>query len=175
MTGTPLDVEGAVGTLSAYLAGTPLLSPTRHPPPSFVTVTALTEALHWANSQGLYEYSWDDIREREYSRLYGIGIRKRSDFAKAKTALLEIVWPLLGREFESRLSHFGREVLDHMGTDLAYYAVQLISAGPDPQLFYGRLVEIYARGLWPCGWRGNYPRGRFVVYYCGVDPDAAET
>jgi hypothetical protein len=30
--------------------------------------------------------------------------------------------------------------------------------------FYLEIGEIYLQGHFPCGWRGNYPKGKMVIY-----------
>ncbi|PFI73957.1 hypothetical protein COK13_29330 [Bacillus cereus] len=30
--------------------------------------------------------------------------------------------------------------------------------------FYERIFEVYKLGVWPCGWEGEYPEGRIIVY-----------
>lgn len=30
--------------------------------------------------------------------------------------------------------------------------------------FYERIFEVYKLGGWPCGWEGEYPEGRVIVY-----------
>lgn len=31
--------------------------------------------------------------------------------------------------------------------------------------FYEELFEAYKSGGWPCGWNGDYPRGKMVIYF----------
>ena len=35
--------------------------------------------------------------------------------------------------------------------------------GKPPQ-FYSRVLDLFERGHFPCGWQGNYPAGRLIVY-----------
>jgi len=30
--------------------------------------------------------------------------------------------------------------------------------------FFGKLLKIYENGNFPCGWEGNYPKGKLIVY-----------
>lgn len=30
--------------------------------------------------------------------------------------------------------------------------------------FYEKVFEIYKEGGWPCGWKGTYPKGEFIVF-----------
>ncbi|MFN9640675.1 MAG: hypothetical protein ACK56W_11725 [Pirellula sp.] len=34
----------------------------------------------------------------------------------------------------------------------------------DPPIFFGKLLEIYELGHFPCGWEGIRPEGRLIVY-----------
>ena len=33
--------------------------------------------------------------------------------------------------------------------------------------FYEKVFELYKEGGWPCGWKGTYPKGEFIVFVVG--------
>jgi hypothetical protein len=59
-------------------------------------------------------------------------------------------------ELEERIS-----IADAVAYDIAAAAVELATDSPD---FFTNLIEWYRLGHWPCGWEGEYPKGRLIVY-----------
>jgi len=56
----------------------------------------------------------------------------------------------------------GNPVARSAAWDAGGAAYQLATGKRDG--FYLRLLDWYRRGHWPSGWRGDYPRGKLVVY-----------
>ena len=53
-----------------------------------------------------------------------------------------------------------QEILDTVLRDLAWALIENEIKKPG---FFTNLLKIYRLGYWPCGWIGNYPKGRYVV------------
>jgi len=55
----------------------------------------------------------------------------------------------------------GISVADAVAYDVAAAAVELATGSPD---FFTNLIGWYRLGHWPCGWEGEYPKGKLIVY-----------
>ncbi len=56
----------------------------------------------------------------------------------------------------------GISIADAVAYDIAAAAaVELATDSPD---FFTNLIEWYRLGHWPCGWEGEYPKGKLIVY-----------
>ncbi len=55
----------------------------------------------------------------------------------------------------------GISVADAVAYDVAAAAVELATGKPD---FFSNLIKWYRLGHWPCGWEGEYPKGKLIVY-----------
>ncbi|MFC2154863.1 hypothetical protein ACFLRB_00015 [Acidobacteriota bacterium] len=53
-----------------------------------------------------------------------------------------------------------QEILDTVLRDLAWVLIENEFRLPG---FFTELLKIYRLGYWPCGWIGNYPKGRYAV------------
>ena len=53
-----------------------------------------------------------------------------------------------------------REILDCVKRDISWAAIE-IQIGQ--RGFFHDLLRIYEQGRWPCSYRGEYPRGKFIV------------
>lgn len=54
--------------------------------------------------------------------------------------------------------------VDCVRWDIVGAAAEMAFADCHPPYFYRRLLLIYKKGHFPCGWDGEWPRGRLVVW-----------
>jgi hypothetical protein len=117
--------------------------------------------LAWERTYGTEGCSWTDIREREMSVVKGSSY-STENFSPIRAALSD-----LGRSLNTlirpRLGPEHRELLDDIAADLNNCAFSRAVLG-DQNAFFENLFSIYKAGGWPCGWYGEYPQGRAMVY-----------
>jgi hypothetical protein len=53
---------------------------------------------------------------------------------------------------------------EDIAADLQHCAMNRALHGLVPDSFWERVWEIYRQGAWPCGWEGEYPQGRIVIF-----------
>ncbi len=92
-----------------------------------------------------------------------------TDLRKRVTpALAEIVgeriWPKLPTNIRRADADTIRQVKALFLSDLLYIVLDSSYGPPAPAGIYSRLLDAYASGHYPCGWIGEYPEGRLVVY-----------
>jgi hypothetical protein len=135
-------------------------------------VSSLEDALQYAKSQDLPEdvSIWADLRSFQFS-----------DYQDVTSALPPSEYSALHKELdvlEDRIvqaawdSLVTREDLDEsdllaedIGPDLAHVAAARFLGGKELSPFLEELFSLYRAGGWPCGYKGEYPRGKFIVYW----------
>jgi len=106
------------------------------------------------------EYTWESIKELEMSEVYGIAYQN-PDYKNFMEALDSI-----GELIEKNL-HILKEyeiVWEEVYSDLRCCARTRAIQGKTNK-FFEKIFEVYKAGGWPCGWDGNYPDGKLIVYF----------
>lgn len=75
------------------------------------------------------------------------------------------IWPLMPKHFRRGGSNFRFQVETGFRMDFMHLAIEraLGEYGLPPGLF-SMLLAPYEAGRYPCGWEGEYPEGRLIVY-----------
>lgn len=94
--------------------------------------------------------NWTDLREREAGQV---------DAGPE----VEPLWETFLAAIPPRLQEPYDAVVDDIVADLFNVAASRAAFGPGDRLF-DRVWDAYRRGGWPCGWEGDYPQGRLIVY-----------
>jgi hypothetical protein len=69
----------------------------------------------------------------------------------------------VGRLVQRRLPKEYREVTGEVCNDMYNCFIKRAIRGRKPDLFED-IFDAYRAGYWPCGWEGEYPSGRLVVF-----------
>lgn len=105
-------------------------------------------------------FSWTDLRQRERARLRA-GLYEDAALKAAGeelTGAMEKLTPWVKRHLKGQ-----PDLLDDVLADLQGCALsRLVSSQPDP--FHEALFRAYSAGGWPCGWEGEPPAGRPIVF-----------
>jgi len=116
----------------------------------------------WEETYGEEEYLWTDIRElqmREVRRLsYSI-----SDFDHVREKLSALLGKLTLYVARGVTGDYS-DVVDDIIADLYNCAFSRAVSGTRNS-FFEKIYEVYKKGGWPCGWKGEYPAGLMVVYF----------
>lgn len=105
---------------------------------------------------------WSDLREIVMSKVRG----QRNKLSGFNAVGQEL--PKLGDElsaiFKKRLVRGPYDaIMDEVASDFYRCAYKRAVLG-DQSHFFETLYECYRAGGWPCGWKGEYPEGKLVVY-----------
>ena len=114
----------------------------------------------WNELYGDGEYTWTDLRERQMSKVHGLGY-KLDGYRESEKDLAEYLGVVLN-SFD-RVDEKYEELADDVTADLCNCLESRAVQGNAPG-FFEKLFDVYKQGLWPCGWDGNYPEGRFIAY-----------
>ena len=120
------------------------------------------QVLAWEETFGNDEFLWSDIRQKEMSNVKAIcyTIDGFNSYRDNLTPLLQRFTLYVRR----KLSASHTELLDDIVSDLYNCAFNRCVQGTDRTSFFEKLLAIYRSGGWPCGWDGDYPKGRLAVY-----------
>lgn len=119
------------------------------------------KALAWNIPFRDIKWTWTDIRENEMAEVRGV--RYQIDgFDEYRDSLRDLL-QVFTRYVKRRLQHKYSAVLDDVVADLYNCAFTRAVYGVRED-FFERLFVVYRAGGWPCGWDGEYPDGRLVVY-----------
>lgn len=115
----------------------------------------------WTQNLPNCPLAWADIREQEMSEVMGVRY-SLSDFDEADAALGELV-DQFGDVLSKRIKGDYEELLDEIMGDMYNAAYCRAVKGVSDNLLE-QLFMIYKNGGWPCGWEGDYPDGKLIVY-----------
>ena len=126
----------------------------------FVYITNLEEAEYYYHEKFcIDDYAiWGDILDRKRGEILGVFFKckKKND---SLTDLLNAV------SLNPNSLHIKYEELDDAITsDLYSIAMSRAINGKNHKLFE-LMFKAYKNGGWPCGWEGNWPDGKLVVYH----------
>jgi hypothetical protein len=148
------------------IANGDILSP--HAPiadPLALVIADLDEAKRYAWSRPIAGddiSTWNDLREDEVAPFHALPY-ERPDLKPAYDSTDTLLEPL-SKLLREKLPANYAELRDDVAADLQHCAMNRALHGLLPDSFWERMWQIYRRGGWPCGWEGEYPQGRLVVF-----------
>src|SRR3569833_3112775 len=107
-------------------------------------------------------WGWVDIRETEHGKLSLSMLDPSSEVFQLRVQLAGIetcIW----NNLRHRLPDQYEDAIDDIDADLCAIAESRALIGKTNE-FYEALFRAYISGGWPCGWKGQYPEGKMVVY-----------
>ena len=143
-------------------------------PISFNDDTVITEhnfeaALHRSQTQGQDDdeemdedwLCWGGIRSRELSQFYLTAPEASMD--KKLNASIGDLGVGIRQNLKVNLPESYMLALNDIHGDLSSCARSRAYVGA-ANPFFEKLFNFYKAGVWPCGWEGNYPDGKLVVF-----------
>jgi len=121
----------------------------------------LAKKFAWSQTPASSSFSWVELREREMGKV----LKARytlPDFNAIDAALGGLI-DSLGTILSKRLRGDYRELIDDVLGDLHNCAYQRAVFGYKDSLFEA-VFSIYKLGGWPCGWQGEFPEGKLIVF-----------
>jgi hypothetical protein len=151
--------------LAAIERGEILSAPAPVSEPAALVVRDLDEAKRYAWSRpiaGDESSTWNDLREDEVAPFHAMPY----DHPEAKPAYdaTDGLLPHLVTLLRAKLPASYSDLLDDVAADLQHCAMNRALQGLVPDSFWERVWRLYAVGVWPCGWEGEYPAGRVVIF-----------
>ena len=117
-------------------------------------------------NKGFINESWTDFREDRVADLKG-EIYKYNNFREISKAIFNSkicditnIYPKFNDKYLEQLDDVSNEI----EADLYYCLMSRLIMGKD-NYFFEQILKAYLSGGWPCGWEGNYPEGKLIVYY----------
>ena len=117
------------------------------------------QELAWSQDLDEVENVWEDIKSSEGGEI--IGQLYERDLNSMERPIREII-----QSTENYPGDFVAQYIDvfeEIIGDLHMCALNRLVNGKVDN-FYERIFDIYKLGGWPCGWEGEYPEGRMIVY-----------
>lgn len=129
----------------------------------FLVVDKFEDALNlaWEKTYGPNELTWPDIKSEKMSEVWDAAYQL-PDFNKFDGVLSQ-EFDSMSRVIDELLFGSISEALDEIVADFqgCLYSRFVFARGNE---FYESLFEAYSSRVWPCGWHGDYPAGKVVVY-----------
>lgn len=149
--------SSAVEEVVSFVENGPILRPSAPITGDVHVVHDFDEALEYAyerfHTDADDALNWTDLREREVGKI------EQAGGAQAVVAMWERFLALI----PPRLPESYEEIQDDIVADLFHVAASRAVFGDGDRLF-DRMWDAYKQGGWPCGWEGEYPEGRLVVF-----------
>ena len=105
--------------------------------------------MQWDDSYSV----WIDIRESVAGNAKALSNRLEIRSAWEEEVLPDIL---------KKIPNFLMDASNDIEADLYFCSTNIYF--DRKSIFHDTLWSMYKRGFWPCGWEGNYPDGRMVVY-----------
>lgn len=105
--------------------------------------------------------NWTDLREWQVGHVLG-ATYANTNLVPVRDSVRGLTDRLF-RATNANLPAVYLEVVDDVAADLENCALGIAVYGPG-ESFFDLLWSVYRQGGWPCGWEGNYPEGRLVVF-----------
>ena len=126
---------------------------------SWREANSLCRSVAWENAQLAAQNDLTENFQRKHSASYQswnvIGLELRP-----------IIQPLVESKTASICAEHAasKEFVDSVRWDILGWAMELEFAGLVAPNFYATLGVLYLQGNFPCGWDGDFPAGRLIVY-----------
>jgi hypothetical protein len=124
----------------------------------------LAKECAWSQEDANSPLTWSDLREQEMAEVMGQRY-SLSDFDEADEELGGLI-DEFGSVLQERLSGEFLELIDDIVGDL-YNVAYCRSVNGVTNGLLEKIYQAYLNGGWPCGWRGNFPKGELIVYSAG--------
>lgn len=115
---------------------------------------------------GLGDESWTDFREDRVANLKG-EIYKYNNYREISKAIfnskicnIRDIYPKFNNRYLEQLE----EIRNEMEADLSFCLTSRLIMGKN-NYFFEKIFKAYLTGGWPCGWEGDFPEGKLIVYY----------
>ena len=121
----------------------------------------IAKSMAWENTSGVDELTWPDIKEDKMAQVWEAyyGMENYLIYEDVLHSEFNKMCKLLGKNISGKF----REVIDEILADFQGCFYSRFVFGRANQ-FFEDLLEVYKYKGWPCGWSGQYPEGRIVVF-----------
>lgn len=104
---------------------------------------------------------WGDIKELEMSK---INSKKYSflNYKELSDQLRNLTDPFF-KILKRKLPFTYQAIVEEVATDLSCILKSRAINGLTNNLFE-KMFQVYKDGGWPCGWKGDYPKGQMIVF-----------
>ena len=130
--------------------------------PGALVITDLEEAKEYAWYRPIGDDegpNWTSLREEEIAPFHAVPY-ERPELKPAYDAVRALTNPF----HEQIRPKLPPQLIDDVAGDLKHCAMNRALHGLVPDSFWERVWQVYRQGAWPCGWEGDYPAGRMVIY-----------
>jgi hypothetical protein len=100
-------------------------------------------------------WPWIDVRESESA---AFSDKKPENYGEIMDTWEEIMLSFIEKNLPDNFS----KMFNDIEADLFNCCINIYVNGQNK--LFDRMWEIYSQGGWPCGWKGEYPKGQLVVY-----------
>lgn len=146
-----------------FIQNNELFKPENHSFKDIIIVNDYKRAKNLSFSQDLkvVDVIWQDIKSDESAALFS-SIYNDENLKETDDVLSEI-FESSDNYSEDFIPFDYLEILEEVESDLYKCALNRFING-DKMNFYEKIFRCYQSGGWPCGWEGNYPNGKLIVY-----------
>ncbi|ANF97258.1 hypothetical protein [Paenibacillus bovis] len=117
--------------------------------------------LAWSQNSESVDILWQDIKSNESSKILSI-ISRNEDLKMMEDELYDIFLNEENYNEEFFPMEFW-DINEEVQSDLYKCALNRLVNG-QKESFYEYVFEIYQAGGWACGWEGQYPEGKPIIF-----------
>ncbi|MFJ8526922.1 cytoplasmic protein [Bacillus sp. NPDC094106] len=120
----------------------------------------IAQELAWSQDLDMVQIVWDDIKSEESANVlegtYNPSMETQKD-------MLYEVFSNVQNYSQDFISISYIDIFEEVERDFEMCALNRLVNGKTDN-FYERIFNVYKLGGWPCGWKGEYPKGKMIVY-----------
>ncbi|MGD6793099.1 cytoplasmic protein [Metabacillus indicus] len=119
----------------------------------------IAQELAWSQDLDVVENVWEDIKSLESGEV--IGKLYEENLNSLEKPIREIIQS--SKNYPEDIVSKYIDIFEEITGDLHVCALNRLVNGKTNNL-YEKIFEAYKLGGWPCGWEGEYPQGRMIVF-----------
>nr|POA14796.1 hypothetical protein C1892_09095 [Pseudomonas sp. MPBD7-1] len=131
-----------------------------------ITDLDVAKRFAWDDVYGEESLTWADLRSEKMSEVWNVVYGGGEKYAEMDIKLSELL-DELSESVKKQLPPKHKELLDDVVSDLKCCLYSRAFQGKTNE-FFEEMFSIYLGGGWPCGWVGDWSRGRLLVYRDGA-------
>ncbi|SCN06087.1 Uncharacterized protein BCINRASA_03723 [Bacillus wiedmannii] len=118
------------------------------------------QELAWSQDLDVTQIVWDDMKSDESAKLLEGTYNPNME---SKKEMLYEVFSDNYNYYQAFISIDHINILEEVERDLEMCALNRLVNGKVDN-FYEKVFKVYKMGGWPCGWKGEYMKGKMIVY-----------
>lgn len=137
----------------------------KHDTSNAIVLSSWSEAIEHCKSD-----SWQDLLQEAQNQYFDQIWRRDKEFTRKWNSIVDEVKPITTALVERKTLNVVKThqlpkiFLDTVNWDILHLAMESEYADVYPPGFFASQAYWYVQGHFPCGWKGDFPKGKLIIY-----------